>query len=358
MTRITRHIGKTVLMSMVVMITLTATVDMVFSLAEQLDDSDARYTTLHALLYVLRTTPTSVYELLPFSALGGALIGLGILASNNELIVIQSAGVHTWRIVWAAMRPTLLVMLFSLVLGEYIAPPLQQLAQSDRALQQSGSDTIGTGIGSWQKIGDEFIHVNAIAPGGERLYGISRYRLDGQRRLVSSSFAERGDYVRDGDRTYWRLSNVAESMLEPTRILTRNYRQVDWAVDLSPQLLSVLLVQPQRQSISGLYRFARYFESEGLEAGSYFLAFWKKLLQPIATAALVLLAISFVFGPLREATTGFRIFIAISIGLGFTIGQRLLEPVSLLYGFSPVLAVVMPIMICAVLGILLLRRVR
>ncbi|MFM1896698.1 MAG: hypothetical protein RLZZ385_1772 [Pseudomonadota bacterium] len=358
MTRINRHIGTTVLLSMLVMVTLTATVDMVFSLAEQLDDSDANYTTWHALLYVLRTTPTSVYELLPFSALGGALIGLGILASNNELMVIQSAGVHTWRIVWAAMQPTLLIMLCSLLLGEFIAPPLQQQAQSERALQQTGADAIGAGIGSWQKIGNEFIHINAIAPGGELLYGIARYQLDDERRLVSSSFAERGQFIQDGERSYWRLSNVAESLIGTTRIDTRQYLQVDWVVDLSPQLLSVLLVQPQRQSISGLYRFARYFESEGLEAGRYFLAFWKKLLQPLATAALVLLAISFVFGPLREATTGYRIFVAISIGLGFTIAQRLLEPVSLLYGFSPVLAVLLPILVSGALGALLLRRVR
>jgi lipopolysaccharide export system permease protein len=122
--------------------------------------------------------------------------------------------------------------------------------------------------------------------------------------------------------------------------------------------LSVLLVEPQRQSISGLFRFASYFRSEGLESGNYFLAFWKKLLQPAATGALVLLAISFIFGPLREATMGFRIFVAISIGLGFTIIQRLLEPASLLYGFSPVLAVLFPIVVCLLLGVFLMQRVR
>jgi lipopolysaccharide export system permease protein len=55
---------------------------------------------------------------------------------------------------------------------------------------------------------------------------------------------------------------------------------------------------------------------------------------------------------------GFRIFVAIAIGLGFTIAQRLMEPVSLLYGFSPVLAVLFPIMICLVLGGILMQRVR
>ena len=77
----------------------------------------------------------------------------------------------------------------------------------------------------------------------------------------------------------------------------------------------------------------------------------------LADASLVLLAISFVFGPLRSATMGSRVFVAISIGLVFTIMQRMMGPASLLYGFSPLVAVLVPIMICLLLGIFLLRRV-
>ena len=55
---------------------------------------------------------------------------------------------------------------------------------------------------------------------------------------------------------------------------------------------------------------------------------------------------------------GFRVFVALGIGLVFTIVQRLMEPASLLYGFSPLLAVLTPIFICAVLGLFLMGRVR
>ncbi|MBT8146183.1 MAG: LPS export ABC transporter permease LptG, partial [Gammaproteobacteria bacterium] len=336
MKKIDRHIEKTVLAAMLVVMALTTSVDLVFSLADELGSTDENYSSVQALYFVLRTTPTAIYELLPFTALGGALIGLGILASNNELVVIQTAGVNSWRVVWSAMKPTLLVMVLSLILGEYVAPVLEQQAQSDRAVLQSGEQAIGGGAGTWQRIGNEYIHINAIIPGGEELIGVTRYQLDDERRLISSSFAANGQYVGTDDGGYWQLFDVVETLFGAGEIGTGSYLQVDWNVDLSPQLLSVLLVEPQRQSISGLYRFASYFQGEGLEAGNYFLAFWKKLLQPVSTAALVLLAISFVFGPLREATMGYRIFVAISIGLGFTIVQRLLEPASLLYGFSPI----------------------
>jgi len=358
MGKIDSHIRKTVLLSMLVVVSLITSVDLVFTLAEEIASTDENYSLMNALSFIALTLPTSIYELLPFTALGGALIGLGILASNNELVVIQAAGVSVWRIVWSVLKPTILIMLFSLLLGEYIAPPMEQLAQSNKAVQQSGNDSIASEQGTWRKVGNEYIHINAIAPGGELLYGVTRYEVGSNRRIVSSSFAESASYIERQDSSYWQLSNVTESNFSTGSISAREYLQEDWQIDLSPELLSVLLVEPDRQSISGLYRFALFFDDEGLDSATYFLAFWKKLLQPLATLVLVVLAISFVFGPLRESTMGFRVFVSIGIGLIFTIMQRLMEPASLLYGFSPLLAVLTPILLCAAMGLFLMRRVR
>ncbi|MDD9891839.1 MAG: LPS export ABC transporter permease LptG [Gammaproteobacteria bacterium] len=358
MIQLDRHIRNTVLLSMLVVIALITSLDLIFSLLDQIADTDGNYTMANAVSFVLFTMPTSIYELLPFAALGGALIGLGILASNNELVVMQSAGVRVSRIVIAVLKPTLFVMLVSLLLGEYVSPPLEQLAQSNKAIQQSGTASINPEQGTWQRIGEEFIHINAIAPGGRELFGVSRYQLADDRRLLSASFAEYASYRELGDGGYWQLNNVDESIFAGGAISTQNYLKEDWQVELSPELLSVLLVEPDEQSISGLYRFAEYLEAEGLDSDTYYLAFWKKLFQPLATLALVVLAISFVFGPLREATMGARVFVALGIGLVFTILQRMMEPASLLYGFNPLLAVLIPILFCACLGFFLLHKVR
>lgn len=358
MDKLDRHIRNTVLLSMLVVVGLIVTVDLIFTLSDEMSNIGGDYSILNAFVFVLLTTPTAIYELLPFIALGGALFGLGILASNNELVVMQTAGVSIWRIVVSVLKPTMLIMLLSLLLGEFIAPPLEQSAQSNRAVLRTGNASISSAAGSWRKVGDEYIHINAIAPGGKLLYGVSRYRLGENRTIVSSSFAESANYVEAEQNSFWQLQNVDESIIAPGSISTRQYLQQDWQVDLSPELLAVLLVEPDRQSISGLYRFARFFDSEGLDSATYYLAFWKKLLQPIATLVLVILAISFVFGPLRESTMGFRVFSAVGIGLGYTIIQRMMEPASLLYGFSPLVAVLIPILLCAALGLFFMRRVR
>ncbi|MGI9250649.1 MAG: LPS export ABC transporter permease LptG [Pseudohongiellaceae bacterium] len=359
MNKLDSHIRNTVLLAMVVVITLILSLELVFRLVEEFADMDDGYTLLNALTFTVLTTPTNIYELLPFAALGGALIGLGVLASNNELVVMQTAGIRTWRILLAVLKPTAGVMLLSLVLGEYLAPPLEQRAVSNKAIQQSAGLAFNNNPGSWNKINNNFLHINAIVPGGEVLYGLSRYELDDERHLHTASFAESARYVRDSQQEhggYWLLSNVQRSLLTATAVQSETVAEEVWQVDLSPERLSVLLVELNNQSISGLWEFARFFEAQGAEASSYYLAFWKKLLQPLATLVLVVLGTAFVFGPLREVTMGYRVFVALGVGLVFTIVQRLLEPASLLYGFSPLLAVLTPIFICAALGSFLLLR--
>ncbi|WP_039792239.1 LptF/LptG family permease, partial [Pseudomonas agarici] len=81
-----------------------------------------------------------------------------------------------------------------------------------------------------------------------------------------------------------------------------------------------------------------------------------KILQPLVTGALVLMAISFIFGPLRSVTLGQRVFTGVLVGFTFRIAQDLLGPSSLVFGFSPLLAVLVPAGICAVAGLWLLRR--
>jgi lipopolysaccharide export system permease protein len=351
------HVRNVVLLSMLVVLSLIVTMDFLFTLADELGGTNANFTAMDAFVYVLRIMPTSAYEMLPFSALGGALIGLGILASQNELVVMQAAGVRTREIVWLVMKPTIGIMLLSLLLGEYIAPALQQKAQSERAIISSGGLALSAAGGDWRKIGNEFIHINAIMPGGDELQGVTRYVLDDTRRMVSSSFSASAQYVRDGGRVYWQLLDTQRTLFGNGEIAAEHIDVLDWSVNMSPELLSVLLVDPERQSISGLYRFAEYFATEGLESDTYFLAFWKKLLQPLATASLVVLAIGFVFGPLRSATMGARVFVAIGVALAFTIVQRILGPVSLLYGLSPLFAILIPIGMCLGAGFFLLRRV-
>jgi len=170
--------------------------------------------------------------------------------------------------------------------------------------------------------------------------------------MLSSSFARRAVY----DVDHWQLENVAT-----TRFLDGS-TQVDkqpserWDIELTPDLLSTVSVDPEALSISGLWRYVHYLAAQELNNGRYWLAFWTKVLQPVVSAALVLMAISFIFGPLRSVTLGQRIFTGVLVGFVFSIAQQLLGPSSLVFGFPPLVAVLLPAAICALAGAWLLRR--
>ena len=113
---------------------------------------------------------------------------------------------------------------------------------------------------------------------------------------------------------------------------------------------------PESLPVRELRSYAAYLESEGLRAGDYWLAFWNKVLQPAVIFSLLLIAVAFVFGPLRESTTGFRVFSGVLVGVVFQMSLKLLGPSSLVFGFSPFWAVATPVLICLTVGLLLLRR--
>ena len=359
MKRLDRYIRNNVLLAIALVLLVLGGLDLIFTVLEEVGDTDELYTTSEAISYVLLTFPRHLYELLPMSSLIGALVGLGILASSNELVVMQAAGIRVSRIVWAVMKPTGIIMILSLVLGEFIAPPMDLKAEVDKAVTRGG-EKIVTREGYWLKEGRTFLHTNAIEPGGV-LHQVTIYEYDEDRQPTLHIYANRADFISESENQgHWRLSNVSLSRFskrqEGLESLHSTQDYFDFDFDLSPELLQVLVLDADKMAISDLYQYARYFESQGQDSSQYFLSFWKKVLQPLTTAALVLVAISFIFGPLRSATMGSRLFVAIFFGLFFFIMQRLINTVSLVYQFEPIAAVLLPILLSIVAGLYLLRR--
>jgi lipopolysaccharide export system permease protein len=346
-----RHIGSTVLFSILIVAVIILGLDLLFAFIDELDDVEGTYGALDALVYTLFTLPRRLYEMLPLAALIGCLIGLGTLASNSELTVMRGAGVSVTRIVMAVFKPLLVVLLTGVLLGEYAAPHSENIAESRRAIAQ-GTEQAFKSRGFWHREGNDFLHINAVQPGGA-LRGVTRYRFDDERRLLEASFARRAVV----DDESWLMENVQTTRFpEPDRSEVGSAAQERWNVLLSAELLRVVVLDPEVLSLRGIWHYQGYLAEQGLSNAQYRLAFWKKLLQPLATLALVFVAISFVFGPLRSVTLGQRVFTGVLVGFSFRIVQDLLGPSSLVFGFSPLIAVLVPILLLFLLGAWLMRK--
>jgi lipopolysaccharide export system permease protein len=351
MSKLDRYIGRSVILAILSVLGVILGLALLFAFIDELGDLDESYTLFEALWYVLLTAPRRLYEMLPMAALIGCLIGLGALASSSELTVMRAAGVSVGRIVWAVMKPMLVVMVCGVLIGEYVAPWSENIAQADRALAQGGDSAQSAKRGLWHRLGQVYVHINVVQARGS-LLGVTRYRFDDARHLLSASFAREANF--EGD--HWLLRDITTTQFgtDSTSVVTAPEER--WDIQLTPQLLSTVVLEPDALSVSGLWSYIHYLAEQGLANGRYWLAFWTKVLQPLVTAALVLMAISFIFGPLRSVTLGQRIFTGVLVGFVFRIAQDLLGPSSLVFGFSPLLAVALPAAVCALAGAWLLRR--
>ncbi|WP_082873329.1 LPS export ABC transporter permease LptG [Oleiphilus sp. HI0079] len=348
---IDRYVAKSVLIATAVVMFVVLSLDIVFGFIAETEDLKNNYGVVDAAIYIAMTLPRRVYDYLPLGAFMGCLIGLGALAKNSELTVVRAAGVSLGRIVWASMKPVILVVILGGLLGEYVAPTTEKIAQSAKALKQGAQSNIVYSQGLWHKEGENFIHVNAVEPNGA-LHGISINYYGEQRRLEKSLFAARALFHEGG----WSLIDVQITEFEESRVFSSTEELMPWHTELTPALLSILIVKPDNLSMSGLFKYAAYLSEQGLDGGVYVLSFWKKALQPITTISLVLIAISFVFGPLRSVAMGTRVFVGLVVGLSFKYMQDLLGPASMVFGFEPIIASLAPIAVCFLLGIVMLRR--
>ncbi|MBS8241436.1 LPS export ABC transporter permease LptG [Marinobacter lipolyticus] len=351
MRKIDQYVMRTVGGAMFLVMVVVLSLDLIFGFIAELEDARNDYQTMQALWYVFMTLPRRIYDYLPLGAFMGCLVGLGAMASSSELTVIRAAGVSLKRIVWSAMKPALVVVVIGLVIGEYVAPPAERMAQSQKAIAQGAGENIASASGIWHREGDVFMHLNAVSPNGD-LNGVSLFRFDEERWMLSASFAEKATYQGD----HWRLENVATTLIAEEQLTRETHDVLKWETGLSPEVLSVLIVKPENLPVTGLYTYASYLDDQGLSSANYWLAFWKKVLMPLGTAVMVLVAISFIFGPLRSVTMGFRVFTGLIVGLLFKYMQDLLGPMSLVFGFNPILAILVPIAINAAVGAILMRR--
>lgn len=347
-----RYIATNVLVSVAGVLLLIVGLDAVFAFIAELEDLQNQYQMPQAFHYILLTIPRRTYDYVPVATLIGCLIGLGMLAGTSELTVIRAAGVSVMRIVWAAIKPILLLVVGCLFLGQYVVPQTEQYAQSQRTLLIDGSDTLSSRHGFWYRETNEFFHVKAIQPNGV-IFGLARYVFDDHQQLVKAEYAERGIFQGD----HWVLEDVRQTLFEADRTHYAILPTETWNSQITPKIMSVVVLRPAILSLTDLFVFARYRDRQGIEAGQFYFAFWKKVLQPITTIVMVFIAISFIFGPLRSVTMGQRIVTGVVVGLVFTYAQDMLGHVSVVYEVPPLMAAGAPMLIFLAVGLHLLRRI-
>lgn len=352
MRQLDAYIARHVLMASLVVVVVIVGLDAVFTLVDELDQLKNGYQFIEALQFMGMRLPRRAYEYMPLACLIGCLAGLGGLAASSELTVMRAAGVSVWRIALAVLKPMVLLMAISMATAEFAIPTLERIAQSNKAVAQGKGDLLSNkGKGYWHREGDTFMRFTAVETTGV-LHGVTLFDFNEEQELQRIRTAELARFKGD----HWEMEQVTDLQLERLQNVETRSDLQSWDTELTPQSLSVVMVQPRDMSISNLYSYTQYLKEQGLNADNYLLSFWRKVTQPLGTFALVILGISFIFGPLRSVTPGYRIFTGILVGLVYKYAEEILAPASIVFGFEPVWASVIPISGCLAIGLILMRK--
>ena len=350
-----------------VLVALTA-IFAFFDLVNEMGDvGHLNYRFEHALLHVLLLAPAHAYELMPIAALIGTIYALSKLAANSEFTIMRVSGMTTQALARAVLRAGLGLVAVAFLLGEFVAPYAEGAAGRLRA------EVIGSGVGREFRSGVwvrdlvrgengqpdrvRFVNVASVEPDGD-VHDWRIFEFDQQMHLRSMSTAALGSYRLDEG---WLLSDYVATNLplvesnmgaDPApELQTVGQTQIErqksflWHSSLTPEILGILMVQPERQSGYGLFRYIRHLAENHQRTDRYEVALWKKLVYPLVCLVMMTLALPFAYLHVRAGSVSLKIFVGIMLGVGFHALNKVFSNVGAINDWPPVLIASFPAMV-------------
>lgn len=351
---LTRYIAKAMVSSIALITLLLTGLQLFILFVNQLDDlGKSHYGLWQALWFVLLQTPYQVYLFFPVISLLGCLVALGIMAHHRELVVMRAAGMSIGYITWIVLKVALIIIIIMTIAGETLLPKLAIYSNNHKIQAMSEGNALRTDKGVWLRYRNDFITIKQVLP-GYVLKNVYQFHFDEQHRL---RFSRKIDTIRFQQNKWWAYG-VAESIIHPQHIEAHYDKKMPWDISLQPRLLQVGSHEPDEMTLKELHHYIKVQTLNHQSAHVFKLAFWQRLLQPIATAVMMVLAIPFIFGPLRSSTMGAKLLAGTTVGFGFYIINRIVGPMTQVWQWPVEIAAFGPMVLFALLGFYLMRRMQ
>jgi lipopolysaccharide export system permease protein len=335
------------------------------------------YQLRHALLFVTLLMPSRLYELLPISVLIGTIIVMARFAQSSEYTILRTSGLGPWRALRILLTLGSFFVLFSFLVGDYVAPAADRASQLLKARYQSRVMVGQTGAWLREKkeLSSFVVNVKSLSPENAML-GVQIYEFNGRNQVMSVTQAER---ARFGQGETWELEGVlrtdfstsadAAVAIEPAdaalrRDLSIARSQTDtlsWPTQITAEMVSVALLRPDRMRTIDLFTYIRHLQANGQTAQRYEIEFWKKVFYPLSCLVMVVLALPFAYLNMRSGSIATYVFGGVMIGISFFLLNNVFGYIGNLSNWQPWLAAAAPGLLYSAIsltafGWLVLRR--
>ncbi|MEB2497580.1 LPS export ABC transporter permease LptG [Burkholderia cenocepacia] len=332
----------------------------------------------YAVLRVALQTPSRFYEIIPVAALISAIYVFAQMAANSEFTIFRVSGLATNQALRSLLKIGVPLVIVTYLIGEFVGPYADQLSERVRlqALGASVSSNFQSGV--WVKDtlaarenGEQvtrFVNVGSLSP-DSTISNVRIYEFDSKFQLQNVRIAQTGRYEPPG---HWLLKGVTETGLTPIKPISGQpadalnpvYRSQQVSLpeyrlrsDLTPQILSVLLVSPERMSIINLFRYIQHLRENQQDTQRYDIALWRKLLYPFAVFVMLVLSLPFAYLHTRAGVVGVKVFGGIMLGMSFQLLNTLFSHIGTLNTWPAPLTAATPGLIYLALGLFALKWV-
>ena len=349
---IDKHIGRSILGQTLVVFAVLVGLFEFLTFMDQLNDLGVgRYDIWEICKYVTLVIPRTCYEMFPAATLLGTILGLSLLASDSELIVMRASGFSRGQIVGSVFKTGALLVLFAVTVGELVLPVTETLAQKGRAEALRGTIQKHSAQGLWLRDKQSFVNIQEMLP-DLSLLGIKIFEFDDEHHLRALAYSKRARFV-DGT---WQLRDVAQTFIEKPGTGAKMVKTAYWQTGITPQILSVFVVNPDQLSAIQLRRYIGHLRDNNQETQTYELSFWHKIMMPFSTGVMVLIAIPFVFSQIRTGGLGRNLFVGIMLGMTFYLANKGVGYLVLVRDTPPLLGALLTPTLFMLVAFLLLRR--
>jgi lipopolysaccharide export system permease protein len=347
-----------------------------FDVLSELGSVNAKYTLPLALLHVLLKAPSRMVEIIPIAGLIGSIYVFAMMASQSEFTIFRVAGLDIKRSLFTLGKVSLPIVVFTLLISEVLGPYAESLSERIRmqALGSTFSSQFRSGVWVKDQLRDSdgsgpirpgvrYVNVGTIDQ-NDQIRQIRMYEFDPNYRLLSIRSAASGRF---DNRGIWELNDVSETRFTERRsndpldavysAQTKVIPKLSLESQVTPQILNVLLISPEKMSIVSLGRFILHLQDNKQDMQRHAIAFWKKVIYPFIIFVMLALALPFAFMKVRAGSVGIKVFGGIMLGMSFQLFNTLFSSIGLLGALPAFFTAIFPPLVYLVLAFLALKWV-
>ncbi len=342
-----------------------------FDFISEMGQIKGNYTTLIAFIHIFLKAPGRLVEIIPIAGLIGGIYVFALMASQSEFTILRMAGLNIPRGLKTLVKIGLPIVVSTLFLSEIAGPYCESLSEKIRskAIGVEFANTFKTGTWVKDKLidpdgkgplvgGIRYVNV-ATLKNSEEIIGIRMYEFDKDRNLLAIRVAESGSYDNQG---FWDLHNVTQTTFNETEskdqldnkftAKTVKLPEVKLGSEVTPDILKVLMISPEKMSIVSLFRFINHLKENKQESQNYKIALWKKIIYPFTILVMLTLALPFGYLNARSGGISIKIFGGIMLGMSFQLFNTLFSHIGLLGSWPAPMTAIIPPLAYFIMGLL------